>query len=123
MRSENILRSGSESDESGCESDSSLKNSMKRVHFCGGCKGEEDTCDNDHSFADNIKCNKSKCRSSGRLSSMKIDRGDMPDGSDIFRQVLKEIKTHENSDDEVLTPRSDCDSPSKPLKSILKKRK
>lgn len=123
MRSESIVRSGSESDESGCESDSSLKNSLKRVHFCGGCKGEEAKCDNDNTCSDNQRCTKGKCKPSGRQSSLKIDRGDMPDGSDIFRQVLKEIQTQDNSDDEVFTPRSDCDSPSKPLKSILKKRK
>lgn len=120
MRSGSIIRQGSEGDESGCESDSSLKGSMKRVHFCGGCKEDDSNCDNSKFLREEHRCDKGK--SNNKLKEIRINKVDIPDGSDIFRQVLREIKT-EDSDDDVCTPRSDCDSPSKPLKSILKKHK
>ena len=102
MRSGSVVRSLSDSDESGCESDCSLRSSMKRVHFCGGYKGEEITCKTSNHCSDKQRCNKNNCKSNGRSSSMKIDRGDMPDGSDLFRQVLKEIQTQDSSDHQTL---------------------
>lgn len=123
MRTVSLLRSSSESDESGCESDCSSRSSMKKVHFCEDCKCETDNYENSKSNSETRQCTKNSCKIKNKLTALKIGRGDIPDGSDVFRQVLKEIQTEDSSDDEMCTPRSDCDTPSKPLKSILKKHK
>lgn len=100
-----------ESEESGCESDSSTASGVKKVHFVGS---ETDTVI-EHTGKDLKECKKrSKLN---RFNSLKIDRGDIPNGSDLFCQILKEIQA-ESGDDEVQTPRSD--NGSKPLRSILK---
>lgn len=114
MRTEHLLSSRfSSSDESGCESDSSMKSGTKKVHFCG-CK-EEENCEKSKQGSDKKECRKRGKRSG--FNALKIDRGDIPNGSDLFRQVLKEIQTE--SEDECQTPRSE-DGNSKPLRSILK---
>lgn len=113
MRTEYVPRSRfSESDESGCESDSSMKG-VKMVQFCG-CK-EEENCDKSKPSGDHIECRK-KSKKHG-FDHLKINRGDMPDGSELFRQVLKEIQGE--TDNALHTTRSESRN-SKPLKSILK---
>jgi hypothetical protein len=103
-----------DSDESGCDSDSSMKTVEKKVHFSGS--SEDDDSDNSRQSGD--RRDYRNTRRPG-FNAIKINRGDIPDGSDLFRKVLKEIQT--DSEDEVFTPRSRSDSGcSKPLKSILK---
>lgn len=114
MRSEHLLSARfSESEESGCESDNSMKNGLKKVHFCGG--NEDTNCEKNQQSCDRKECRKRSKRNG--FNALKIDRGDIPNGSELFRQVLKEIQTE--SDDEVHTPRSE-NGGSKPLRSILK---
>jgi hypothetical protein len=112
MRTVHLQRIRStESEESGCESDSSTASGQKKVHFVGSVN----ETDFEHSGKDLKECKKKS--KLNRFNSLKIDRGDIPNGSELFCQILKEIQA-ESGDDEIQTPRSD--SVSKPLRSILK---
>lgn len=114
MRTEYVSRSRfSESDESGCESDGSMKG-LKSVQFCG-CK-EEENCEQSKQPSGYHKECRKKSKKHG-FDHLKIKRGGIPDGSDLFRQVLEEIQSE--SDNAMQAPRSDSRN-SKPLKSILK---
>ena len=99
------------SEEYECHSDSSLDSVGKRVTFKVQKDSENNTKDG------NCKLKHKSKRSN--WSKLSISREDIPDGSDVFRQVLQEIENDSRTDDEVETPRSVTGK--KPLKSILKK--
>ncbi|KAH3693802.1 hypothetical protein DPMN_081240 [Dreissena polymorpha] len=120
MRTEYLRRLTSEEDS---DSDCSMTGGLKKVHFCGSDAEAMALADKPSKLAvaADMKFSLKSSKKRQTFSTARIDRGDIPDGSDVFRQVLKEIQT-EDREEEVCTPRSDCDTPSKPLKSILKKK-
>lgn len=53
-------------------------------------------------------------------AKFKLSRENIPDGSDVFRQVLEEIESESN--EEVVPYKSGNGQENRPLKSILKKK-
>ncbi|KAL4235910.1 hypothetical protein ACF0H5_004300 [Mactra antiquata] len=122
MKTEQILRAKfSDSDVSDSDSDCSSKSGHKKVQFTGfDAITDSDRADTQDCAKEKKEAKKKhRVNKKNSLNVLKINRGDIPDGSELFRQVLKEIQTE--SDEECLTPRSDSSS-SKPLKSILKRK-
>lgn len=97
-----------------CDSDSSMKSCHKHVTFKVNQNGDGQN-----------KTQEGHCKLKNKLKrlSMKklsISREDMPDGSDVFRQALREIENEIN--EETRTLQNGSGQENVPLKSILKKR-
>ena len=109
----------SEDSESDNDSVSSMKDGRKKVQFTDS----ENENKPDMIIREGKKTNVWKrCRKTPNFKLMLLSRGDIPGGSDAFRQVLKEIKSVDsNADSDKISPDSDR-SLSPPGKSILKKR-
>jgi hypothetical protein len=97
------------SDREECVSESNACNKIKKVNFF------ESDADKNYTLESGNTCYKSNTKHR-EFDTLNIDRGEIPNGSTLFQQILKEIKLE--SENEVQITRTDICS--KPLKSILK---
>ena len=109
------LREDSESDS---DSINSMKGSRKKVHFTDSEDENKEECKDSSKFGPSKRHKRNP-----NFKLLSLNRGDIPVGSEVFRQVLKEIsKTQNDGGDSDRASIKSQRSASPAGKSILKKK-